>query len=226
MFRSFEKTSHIYSLEMVSKVGCYSLNDALLPLIIVIISGIGSVLVLLTFICKFHETDKKSISKDAKLIRVMALMALIMYSMSVIVFSISISSTNDCTFGFDLAPVGFILHFFAFTMVLLSFTVRIFKTFENTSFAINPKQIKFVYYILLPFAAIYIITANILRVTEVIPIRIVGFVALILVLLLAIYTIWLLRLFIKKLNNVIHDFIQKFGKVSSAHLAQLNKSVS
>ena len=216
---------------------CYSLEDVIVPLLIVASCGVFTFICWFSFCWKYNDSGqagpiasaanaKNPATKDARQIKIMALIALTMYLGSDIIFLIAISSVNDCTFGFDISPVGFILHFFGFTMVLMTFTVRIFKTFENTSYSINKKHINFIYYIFTPFLAIVIVTLNILRVTEVIHIRLIGIIALIFVFFLILYAIWLLRLFIKKLNIVIYDFIKQFGKVSNIDLANLNKSVS
>ena len=218
---------------------CYQLEDVLLPLVMIIICAICSIFIFLTFICKYNESgsssnktssssgsSKTSSKKDASQIKLAAAITLTMYSISPIFFLISIFSNGDCLFSRDIAGPGFIFHFFAFTVVLVTFTFRIVKTFENTSYAVSERAVKIVYYGVIPFVVILMIINSILRLTNRVALEVTVLLALGFILLEIVWVIWVLRLFITRLNQVMNDFIKQFGKVSQIDLAKLNKSVS
>ena len=219
---------------------CFSLEEVVFPLVIVSICAVLVLIVWITFLCKYNESNNTSnpssgdnssnktttANKDSSQIKLLGVASLTVYFISVICFVLSFLTNKNCVVSSDILTFGFLCHFGGFTLVLITFTVRIIKTFKNTNYAIPNKHIKFIYHILIPLLALLITINALLRIFNIVSVYVSAIVSLVYVIIFVIYAVWLLRLFIKRLNIIIYDFIKQFGKVSNIDLAKLNKSVS
>ena len=210
----------------MSSSECYSAGQASPPLVVV---GFGSIIVISVWSRYFYNFNPKTKSnpsskgtqsvvksnkKDSKQIKTAAAIALTLYLIGIILFfcSILVDLLTNCEIFFSLAAPAFIINYSGFTTLLISFGLRVVKTFEDTVYAVPAKNIIYFKYGAV-FTYIYLIIISILGGTFVLPIPIVGILAFFWSILNIIGAIILLRLFIKKLNLVINDFIKLWKTV-------------
>ena len=158
-------------------------------------------------------------SKDIKLIRIVSLVTLALYSIGFIFIAVGLMECVNHICGF-----GGILNFLAMMGVLLVFSIRLYYTFDGTTFALS---YKFTYYMsLISFVCIVAcIIGAVLYLTDVLSRNIAGLMTLFVIFIIFFNAIGLLMFYIGKLNHVITVFIADFGMISQPQLAKLNKSM-
>ena len=189
------------------------------------------------FWCNFNHSPsrpstagktKKVGNRDAFQVKLLGGIALTFYLIADTVFLTSMlyDGINDCQIGNNIAIPAYLSNFFGYIFTVILFTARIVKTFQDTKYEIERKSIQIVRFGLIPFLFLFVVLNGILRATNTVPLIMTAALAVVWVVIFGIYSMLLLRLFIKKLGIVVDDFIQQFGKVSSIQLSKLNKSVT
>ena len=201
-------------------------------MVAIAINGVLALLVLIISVvfCKNYNFKSKSnlkIIRDSKTIKILAVVTLTSYTIGIVLFFLGnvIDIASNCSDdGIAIFGVGFTLNFISFSLILVLFSIRLVKTFEDTIYALSNRYVMFIKYA--PFVAIgYVILMTLLSIVEVLRGSITVILASLFLLFIVFSCIGLLLLFIRKINIVINDFIKQFGKVSGPQLSSLNKSL-
>ena len=178
--------------------------------------------------CKQRAGNSTSkVIKNTTRIKIVSFVAFTFYYTSGIQFTVFSSfdlSKINCNGG---AGNGFETNLLGFYTLLIVFSLRIVKTFENTVYAFNQTQTKCLT-ISLIIPVIVFSSAFSLRfvsIKEEQRIEILSVCSTVFMIIVVGICIGLLRLFIVKLTQVINDFLKEFGALSPQQLSQLNKSL-
>ena len=211
---------------------CIGANEAATPTIIIAFMVLFICILLARFCLKYNS--KSTIhgiktAEAAKTIRIAGGAGLLCYFVGMLLFlmhgmSNIVQSCSD-SYNYHIIPsLAYPINYSGFSVLLVLFSLRLIKTFEETKYAISHNMAIFLQVAtILPFVVLFLI--GILRGTDTIGENVAirgGFGLIILMMLLSFI---LLRLFVVKLGLVINDFIEQFGKVSQIDLATLNKSL-
>ena len=177
--------------------------------------------------CK-QRTSGISTSKviqNTTLIKIVSFVAFTSYYTSGIQFTVSscfdLSKTN-CNGG-----GGFETNLLGFYILLIVFSLRIVKTFENTVYAFNQTQTKCLAISLIIPVIIFCaaLALSVIYINDERSIEVVSVLSTVFMVIIVGICIGLLRLFIVKLTQVINDFLKEFGTLSPQQLFELNKSL-
>ena len=172
-----------------------------------------------------NKTSASKVIKNTRGIRIASCIALTLYLTSCIQFSI-FSALDLANGGCDSGGTanGFETNLLAFYVLLVVFSLRILKTFENTVYAFSENHIKCIkIWLIIP--VVIFCAALSFRLAGILTIEIASAFSTVFVIIVVGICIGLLKLFIAKLTQVINDFLKEFGALSPAQLRQLNKSL-
>ena len=147
------------------------------------------------------------------------------YFMAMLMFFISCTiDLYNCYNGGTMRVIAYGFHLIAYNLLLILFSYRFIKTFEDSPYQIG-RYSKLAMKIIIPVPVTIIILTAMLLFIGVASFEVSTSLGVISVVGTFIVSLSVLFLFIKKLNIVIQDFVKQFGSISAPQLEKLNKSL-
>ena len=210
------------------QIDCSFPRDEAIPAVVVmgitLIPAFALVVYFIAHIRPNNGSNKKALDCSTAIAKLGGVV-IFFYFTAMIMFFISCNiDLYNCYNGRTMRVAAYGFHLIAYNLLLILFSYRFIKTFEDSPYQIG-RYSKLVMKIIIPLPVIMIILIAMLLFIDVASFEFASSVGVISIVATFIVSLFVLFIFIKKLNIVIQDFVKQFGSISAPQLEKLNKSL-
>ena len=183
-------------------------------------------LLMLGYFLKHICFNKNKTEKQQKAAKITALggIVLVFYFLALLLFFMSgIIDVYHCGYAYT-RGIAYGFHFTGYNLLLVLFVYRFIKTFENSPYAISKTALSATKIIVCaPFVFVVFGVSSVYL--NVFSLHVIAQIGLFYVATTFFASLFILIIFIKKLNVVIQDFVKQFGTISTTKLTEINETL-